>query len=117
MTHMNCLERWLKESGNSNCELCQHHFQIIRKPKYGIPMSVLVFLRHPGEHFKDLLLDLLAFAAYTPSAIISTYILMLICDKCTMMRQRTAISSHIVACCAILGKQFYLALDLSKLIN
>lgn len=34
MTHMGCLERWLKESGNSNCELCQHHFQIIRKPKY-----------------------------------------------------------------------------------
>lgn len=62
-----------------------------------------MFLRHPGEHLKELLLDLLAFTVYTPSAIISTYILMLICDKCTTMRQKTAISSHIVACSAILG--------------
>lgn len=44
-THMYCLERWLKESGNNNCELCQYHFQIIRKPKYVIQKKNELFFR------------------------------------------------------------------------
>lgn len=71
-------------------------------------MSILLFLRHPGEHVRELLLDLLAFTIYTPSAVMSTYILMLICDRCSVMRQRTVISANIVACTAILGKSLRL---------
>lgn len=67
-------------------------------------MSILVFLRHPGEHLKDILLDLLAFTIYTPSAVISTYILMLICDRCCVMRQRNVISANILACSSVIGK-------------
>lgn len=122
LTHMICLERWLKESANSHCELCNHHFQIIRSPRsgiscdkmlynfllcrYSVPMSILVFLRHPGEHLRELMLDLLAFCIYTPSAVTSTYILMLICEsvaKYSVARQKTTISAHIVACSAIVG--------------
>lgn len=33
LAHMQCLEHWLKESELSRCELCHHHFDIIREPK------------------------------------------------------------------------------------
>ncbi|KAJ8933934.1 hypothetical protein NQ314_013690 [Rhamnusium bicolor] len=33
LVHLKCLERWLKESNHSQCELCQHHYKIIREPR------------------------------------------------------------------------------------
>nr|XP_023014306.1 E3 ubiquitin-protein ligase MARCH3-like [Leptinotarsa decemlineata] len=33
LVHLKCLERWLKESNHSSCELCQHHYKIVREPQ------------------------------------------------------------------------------------
>ncbi|XP_018574513.1 uncharacterized protein LOC108913444 isoform X2 [Anoplophora glabripennis] len=105
LVHLKCLERWLKESNHSHCELCQHHYQIIREPKYGVGWSILAFLRHPGPHLKDILLDFLAFALYTPSAVASTYMLMMICESLVKSNIVTngTFSSHAIAFSAIFG--------------
>nr|CAH7746245.1 unnamed protein product [Callosobruchus chinensis] len=105
LVHLKCLERWLRESSHSTCELCNHHYKIIREPKYSIPWSILVYLRHPGDHWRDLLIDLFAFSLYTPSAVVSTYMLMMICEslvKSNIIASGT-ISSHIVAFSAVFG--------------
>ncbi|KAJ8917157.1 hypothetical protein NQ315_012649 [Exocentrus adspersus] len=105
LVHLKCLERWLKESNHSHCELCQHHYQIIREPKHGVAWSILVFLSHPGPHLKDMLLDLLAFTLYTPSAVASTYMLMMICESLVKSNIVThgTLSSHVIAFSAIFG--------------
>ncbi|XP_076252373.1 E3 ubiquitin-protein ligase MARCHF3-like isoform X1 [Rhynchophorus ferrugineus] len=105
LVHLKCLERWLKESNHSSCELCQHHYRIIREPKYSIPWSVLVFLRHPGVHLKEIIFDLVAFAIYTPTAVASTYMLMLVCEALVKNNIVTtgSISSHIIAFSAVLA--------------
>ncbi|XP_074028056.1 uncharacterized protein isoform X2 [Leptinotarsa decemlineata] len=107
LVHLKCLERWLKESNHSSCELCQHHYKIVREPQYkSIPWSVLVFLRHPGPHLRDIIWDVVGFSIYTPCAIASTYILMMICDtlvKSNMIRSGT-LSSHIIAFSAVFGE-------------
>ncbi|CAH0554458.1 unnamed protein product [Brassicogethes aeneus] len=105
VVHLKCLERWLRESSHSTCELCQHHYKIIRQPKYSIPRSIFVFLRHPGEHLKEILVDLVAFALYTPSAVASTYMLMMICEA--LMKNNIivsgSLSSHLIAFSAVFG--------------
>lgn len=105
LVHLKCLERWLKESNHSSCELCQHHFKILREPKYGILWSIMVFLRHPGFHLKEIILDLMAFTIYTPSAVASTYMLMLICEALVKNNIVTtgSVSSHIIAFSAVFG--------------
>ncbi|XP_060528073.1 uncharacterized protein LOC132703049 isoform X2 [Cylas formicarius] len=105
LVHLECLERWLKESNHSNCELCQHHYQIVREPKYSIPWSILVFLRHPGDHLRDIIVDSLSFIVYTPSAIASTYLLMMICEALVQSKLVAigSISSHIIALSAVFG--------------
>lgn len=105
LVHLKCLERWLKESNHSSCELCQHHFRIVREPRYSIPWSILVFLRHPGLHLKEIVLDLMAFSIYTPSAVASTYMLMLICEALVKNSIVTtgSMSSHIIAFSAVFG--------------
>ncbi|KAF2883847.1 hypothetical protein ILUMI_22316 [Ignelater luminosus] len=105
LAHLECLERWLKESANSKCELCQHHFQIIRQPRYSILKSIFVFLRHPGEHLSELLFDLFAFLIYTPAAVVSTYMLMLLCETATHSYSRYSqnMSAHFVAFASVIG--------------
>ncbi|KAJ8960028.1 hypothetical protein NQ318_009465 [Aromia moschata] len=105
LVHLKCLERWLKESNHSHCELCQHHYKILREPKYSIGWSILVFLRHPGSHLKDILFDLLAFALYTPSAVASTYMLLMICESLVKSNvvPHGSFSSHIIAFSAVFG--------------
>ncbi|KAG5880545.1 hypothetical protein JTB14_026778 [Gonioctena quinquepunctata] len=105
LVHLKCLERWLRESNHSTCELCQHHFKIVREPQYSIPRSVLTFLRHPGPHLKNILWDLVGFSIYTPSAIASTYMLMMICDtlaKANVTPDGT-FSSHIIIFSTVFG--------------
>lgn len=105
LVHIDCLEHWLRESANSHCELCKHHFRIVRQPRYGLLWSVFVYLSDPGENLRDVVLDLLAFIFYTPSAIITTYMLMVICEnmaKAHINRTRN-LSAHLVAFCAIFG--------------
>ncbi|CAG9821963.1 unnamed protein product [Phaedon cochleariae] len=105
LVHLKCLERWLRESNHSSCELCQHHYKIVREPKYGIPWSVVMYLKQPGPHLKDILLDLLAFSIYTPSAIASTYMLMVICESLVKNNyiKTGTLASHIVAFSAVFG--------------
>ncbi|XP_030768403.1 E3 ubiquitin-protein ligase MARCH3-like isoform X2 [Sitophilus oryzae] len=105
LAHLSCLERWLKESNHSSCELCKHHFSIVKEPRYSVPWSILVFLRHPGSHLREILLDLIAFAFYTPTAVASTYILMLTCESLIKNNIVTTGSfpSHIIAFSAVLG--------------
>ncbi|CAH2003618.1 unnamed protein product [Acanthoscelides obtectus] len=105
LVHLKCLERWLRESDHSTCELCNHRYKIIREPKYSVPWSILVFLRHPGDHWKDLIIDLFAFSVYTPSAIASTYMLMMICESLVKSKiiSPGTLSSHIVAFSAVFG--------------
>lgn len=73
--------------------------------RYSVPRSIFVFLRHPGDHLKELLLDLMAFVVYTPSAIGSTYMLMLLCESIAKNNLRTDrnVSSHVMAFAAIFG--------------
>lgn len=33
LVHLKCLERWLMESSRSYCELCQHHYEVVRQPR------------------------------------------------------------------------------------
>ncbi|KAJ8978040.1 hypothetical protein NQ317_013568, partial [Molorchus minor] len=105
LVHLKCLERWLKESNHSHCELCQHHYKVIREPKFGVPWSILVFLRHPGDNLKDIIFDLLAFALYTPSAVASTYMLLMICESLVKSNvvAHGSLSSHIIAFSAVFG--------------
>ncbi|XP_025829978.1 E3 ubiquitin-protein ligase MARCH8-like [Agrilus planipennis] len=106
LAHLECLEHWLRESGNSHCELCQHHFQIIREPKYSIPMSVLVFLRNPGEQYgAEMALDMVAFLFYTPLTVFTTYLLMLICENYTKttMQNEKSVGAHLMVFASIFG--------------
>ncbi|KAK9696715.1 RING-variant domain [Popillia japonica] len=106
LAHLQCLEEWLKQSANSRCELCQHHYEIIREPKYNILWSIIVFLTHPGDRLKEVLLDLLGFLIYTPTAIASTYLLMVLCDNIAMkhhLQYSRNFTSHFLAFAAVFG--------------
>ncbi|XP_066245918.1 LOW QUALITY PROTEIN: E3 ubiquitin-protein ligase MARCHF3-like [Euwallacea similis] len=105
LVHLKCLETWLKESNQSNCELCRHRYKIIREPQYSIPWSILVFLRHPGLHLKEIILDFMSFSIYTPSVVTSTYTLMLIFEALMKKNIITTggLHSHIIAFSAVFG--------------
>ncbi|XP_044753433.1 E3 ubiquitin-protein ligase MARCHF3-like isoform X2 [Coccinella septempunctata] len=101
LVHLQCLERWLMESSRSYCELCQHHYEIVRQPRYNLAMSLLMFVTTPGSHLWDLLIDSATFIAYTPTAVASTYTLMLLCENITKSEKQ--LLSHILGFLSILG--------------
>ncbi|CAG9862293.1 unnamed protein product [Phyllotreta striolata] len=105
LVHLKCLERWLKDSHHSSCELCQHHFKIVRKPRYGIMGSIPAYLRENGPQFREILIDLFAFIVYTPSAVASTYMLMVLCETLVKSNVTTTgtFPSHLLAFSAIFG--------------
>ncbi|XP_022918255.1 E3 ubiquitin-protein ligase MARCHF2-like isoform X2 [Onthophagus taurus] len=106
LAHLECLEEWLKQSNYSRCELCQHRYEIVREPTYSIPWSIIVFLTHPGERLKELLLDILGFAIYTPTAIASTYLLMVLCDTIAArnnLQVSRSFTPHFLAFSAVFG--------------
>lgn len=78
---------------------------MINNFRYSIPRSIAVFLRHPGEHLKELIFDLIAFAIYTPSAVASTYVLMLLCDTVAKhsLKANRIMSAHMMGFVAIFG--------------
>lgn len=65
-----------------------------------------MFLRHPGSHLREILIDLVAFSVYTPCAIASTYMLMMVCEQLVMTKIITngTFSSHVIAFSAVFGK-------------
>ncbi|XP_045473032.1 E3 ubiquitin-protein ligase MARCHF3-like isoform X2 [Harmonia axyridis] len=102
LVHLKCLERWLMESSRSYCELCQHHYEIIRQPRYNIIMSMVMFVSTPGAHLWDLIIDTATFIAYTPTAIASTYTLILLCENIAKT-EKHQVMSHVLAFLSIFG--------------
>lgn len=70
---------------------------------YGVGWSILVYLRQLGSHLKDILFDLFAFSIYTPSAVASTYKLMMIRESLVKVNIVTNGTSHLIAFSAIFG--------------
>lgn len=66
----------------------------------------MLFLRHPGDHLRELVIDVIAFLIYTPSAITSTYMLMLLCEAVSRsaIHRQSNVPSHIMAFSAVFGK-------------
>ncbi|XP_057657604.1 uncharacterized protein LOC130894688 isoform X1 [Diorhabda carinulata] len=105
LVHLKCLERWLKDSQHSYCELCMHHYKIERRPRYSILGSIYAYMKEPGPRKKEIMYDLLALTLYTPTAVASTYVLMMMCEtlvKANIVKTGT-ISSHILAFSAVFG--------------
>jgi hypothetical protein len=73
--------------------------------RYSVLWSILVFLRHPGEHFRELLVDVITMVVYTPSTVTSTYMLMLLCESLAKSspKFRKTFLSHVMAFTAIFG--------------
>ncbi|KAK9890888.1 hypothetical protein WA026_012230 [Henosepilachna vigintioctopunctata] len=103
LVHLKCLERWLFESSRSYCELCQHHYEIIRQPRYNIMVSLAIFAMTPGIHMWELLIDFASFVAYTPIAVASTYTLMLLCDSVAKYEGKEFFLPHLIGFFAVLG--------------
>ncbi|KAK4875716.1 hypothetical protein RN001_012138 [Aquatica leii] len=103
LAHIQCLERWLKESATSHCELCRYHYTIVRQPKYGILKSILVFLRHPGDRLWEMICDLIGFTIYTSATIVSTYTLSVLCESISKTTDARYVSSQIMGFTAVLG--------------
>ncbi|XP_063907646.1 E3 ubiquitin-protein ligase MARCHF3-like isoform X2 [Zophobas morio] len=123
LAHLNCLEIWLNESNRNECELCQYHFRVIREPKYSILWSIYMFLRHPGEHLRELLVDVITLIVYTPSTVTSSYMLMLLCESMAKTNPtfRKSFLSHIMAFTAIFAINFiytsWLVLTVEKYVD
>lgn len=47
--HLSCLERWLNQSGRSNCELCGFKYNSVRTLRYTLCESCRLWLRRPGN--------------------------------------------------------------------
>ncbi|XP_031349805.1 E3 ubiquitin-protein ligase MARCH3-like isoform X2 [Photinus pyralis] len=103
LAHMDCLEKWLKESSNSHCELCKYHYTIVREPRYGVLKSVLVFILNPGERFWDMALDLVGFVIYTAATVLSTYTLSVLCTAATKSTSTRFGSPQIIGFSSVLG--------------
>ncbi|XP_049823855.1 uncharacterized protein LOC109604342 isoform X1 [Aethina tumida] len=57
--HLKCLERWIRESNHSRCEICQERYRFIRRSNYTTFQSICKYLRHSGHHwyfYKSLLI-------------------------------------------------------------
>ncbi|KAL3269483.1 hypothetical protein HHI36_008551 [Cryptolaemus montrouzieri] len=103
LVHLKCLERWLFESSRSYCELCQHHYEIIREPRYGLFVSLAMFAITPSTHLWEFLIDLAAFIAYTPTAIASTYALMVLCENVAKYQDHHHFMPNLLGFLSVLG--------------
>lgn len=75
--------------------------------RYNVPVSILMFLRHPGDHLPELVLDLLAFSVYTPSALVTSYMMMVLLEQIAhnrVLANTGASAAHVVAFTAVFGK-------------
>ncbi|XP_044733136.1 uncharacterized protein LOC123295755 isoform X2 [Chrysoperla carnea] len=102
--HHSCLERWLRESSRSRCELCRFKYQIIRTPKYSMLRGILIWIFVPAEHSKELYSDILGFCLYTPAALLATYLLLVSCESVRqIMMIRKSFVGNLMAFIAITG--------------
>ncbi|KAK5645568.1 hypothetical protein RI129_006868 [Pyrocoelia pectoralis] len=107
LTHIDCLERWLKESTNSHCELCRYRYTIVREPKYGILQSIFVFILHPDDddRLKDLVLDIASFiiCICTTATVLSNYTLSILSTSATRTTTHIFDALQIIEFSSVLG--------------
>uniref|UniRef100_A0A6P7H2W3 Uncharacterized protein LOC114345433 n=1 Tax=Diabrotica virgifera virgifera TaxID=50390 RepID=A0A6P7H2W3_DIAVI len=73
--------------------------------RYSLIRSIFAYLRAPGPQLKEIIFDLVMFSLYTPTAIFSTYILMMMCESLVKSNviQSGTVPSHIIAFSAVFG--------------
>ncbi|XP_060824863.1 E3 ubiquitin-protein ligase MARCHF3-like isoform X2 [Bombus pascuorum] len=76
LVHVECLERWLTESGHSRCELCGYKYATKRVPRHNIIRSVVIWF-NTVIVTRQMLLDILYLVVTTPLALFSCYICVL----------------------------------------
>ncbi|XP_032663354.1 E3 ubiquitin-protein ligase MARCH2-like isoform X2 [Odontomachus brunneus] len=73
LVHVECLERWLNESGRARCELCGYKYATKRVPRYGLFRSVVIWF-HAVIATRQMLLDIGYLVMTTPVAVFSCYV-------------------------------------------
>ncbi|XP_074100500.1 uncharacterized protein LOC141528371 isoform X2 [Cotesia typhae] len=73
LVHIECLERWLTESGHSCCELCGYKYLTKRVPRHGMLQSVWIWF-NTVIATRQMILDVLYLVVTTPLALFSIYI-------------------------------------------
>ncbi|XP_019876419.1 E3 ubiquitin-protein ligase MARCHF2 isoform X2 [Aethina tumida] len=95
LVHLKCLVTWIRESNHSDCEVCHHHYKVIRQPKYTIFKSVFVFLKNSGNHLGDIIADLVNFSIFTPCIVASRHLLKMSCE--TLVANNIVIRGSLLA--------------------
>ncbi|XP_012061660.1 PREDICTED: E3 ubiquitin-protein ligase MARCH2-like [Atta cephalotes] len=73
LVHVECLERWLTESGRARCELCGYKYAIRRVRRYSLFQSILIWFRTIIAT-RQMLLDIGYLIMTTPVAVFSCYL-------------------------------------------
>ncbi|KYM81799.1 E3 ubiquitin-protein ligase MARCH2 [Atta colombica] len=73
LVHVECLERWLTESGRARCELCGYKYAIRRVRRYSLFQSILIWFRTIIAT-RQMLLDIGYLVMTTPVAVFSCYL-------------------------------------------
>ncbi|KYN32668.1 E3 ubiquitin-protein ligase MARCH3 [Trachymyrmex septentrionalis] len=73
LVHIECLERWLTESGRARCELCGYKYAIRRVRRYSFFQSVVIWFRTIIAT-RQMLLDIGYLIMTTPVAVFSCYL-------------------------------------------
>ncbi|KAK0183384.1 hypothetical protein PV327_001432 [Microctonus hyperodae] len=73
LVHVECLERWLTESGHTRCELCGYRYLTKRVPRHGLAQSAWIWF-NTVIATRQMLLDILYLVVTTPLALFSIYI-------------------------------------------
>ncbi|XP_018049681.1 PREDICTED: E3 ubiquitin-protein ligase MARCH3-like [Atta colombica] len=74
LVHVECLERWLTESGRARCELCGYKYAIRRVRRYSLFQSILIWFRTIIATRQKMLLDIGYLVMTTPVAVFSCYL-------------------------------------------
>ncbi|XP_069686182.1 E3 ubiquitin-protein ligase MARCHF2-like [Periplaneta americana] len=75
MVHIECLERWLTESGTDTCELCGFTFTVRRIPRHSLLNSFFTWLSTDTDA-TQMILDLLWFCLMTPLSLFALYMIL-----------------------------------------
>ncbi|RLU26906.1 hypothetical protein DMN91_000704 [Ooceraea biroi] len=73
LVHVECLERWLTESGRARCELCGYKYATKRVPRYSLFRGIVIWF-HAVIATRQMLLDIGYLLMTTPVAAFSCYV-------------------------------------------
>ncbi|XP_015113015.1 E3 ubiquitin-protein ligase MARCH2 [Diachasma alloeum] len=73
LVHVECLERWLTESGHVRCELCGYKYLTKKVPRHGVCKSAWIWF-NTVIATRQVLFDFLYLLVTTPLALFSIYI-------------------------------------------